>query len=165
MERLLSAVPHVPVVVLTGHDDEELPCRVIRAGAQDFLVKGDEAGGALMRAVRNAIDRRRTGERRDVERMVREVAADVRAHPPRRIGRGALGVARLVAAFALQLALLRHWGGAVLWALLAIAAVVAWRATRRAEEGDGLLQMIVEGTSDAVYVKASTDATCSSTTR
>ncbi len=154
VERLLSAVPHLPVVVLTGHNDEELPGRVIRAGAQDFLVKGSETGGALMRAVRNAIDRRRTGERRDVERMVREVAADVRpGDKPRRIGRGALGVAALVAAFAIQLALLRHWVGAVLWALLAVAAVVAWRATRRAEEGDGLLQMIVEGTSDAVYVK------------
>ena len=29
VERLLGAVPHVPVVVLTGHSDEELPSRVI----------------------------------------------------------------------------------------------------------------------------------------
>jgi diguanylate cyclase (GGDEF)-like protein/PAS domain S-box-containing protein len=153
VERLLRSAPHVPVVVLTGHGDEELPGRVIRAGAQDFLVKGSETGGALMRTVRNAIDRRRTGERRDAERMAREVAAEVRAQRPRRIGPGVLGAAGLVLAFAIQLALLRHWGGVVLWALLAAAAVMAVRATRRAEEGAGLLQMIVEGTSDAIYVK------------
>ena len=61
--------------------------------------------------------------------------------------------AAVAAAFALQIAVLRHAGGLVLWALFAIAALAAWRANARRQEDARLLQAIVEGTSDAVFVK------------
>jgi PAS domain S-box-containing protein len=48
----------VPVVVLTGHDDEAVGRAAVRDGAQDYLVKGQVAGQALTRAVRYAIERK-----------------------------------------------------------------------------------------------------------
>src|SRR3990172_2350576 len=40
VERTLTAAPHLPVVVLTGLDDEIIAANAVRAGAQDYLVKG-----------------------------------------------------------------------------------------------------------------------------
>ncbi len=47
------------VIVLSGHDDLELATAAIRAGAQDYLVKGQERSAAFLPAIRLAIERRR----------------------------------------------------------------------------------------------------------
>ena len=52
----------VPVVVLTGTADETLGMRAVQAGAQDYLVKGQVEGATLARAIRYAIERRRSEE-------------------------------------------------------------------------------------------------------
>jgi signal transduction histidine kinase len=57
--RVRAHVPAVPVVVLTGIDDEELALRAVREGAQDYFVKGQFDGGNLARAIRYAIERGR----------------------------------------------------------------------------------------------------------
>jgi PAS domain S-box-containing protein len=59
-ERLHQHVSLTPIVVLTGLDDEELALRAVRAGAQDYLVKGEIGDQLLMRAMRYAIERKRT---------------------------------------------------------------------------------------------------------
>lgn len=47
-----------PVIVLSGHDDLELATAAIRAGAQDYLVKGQELPPApFLRVIRSAIER------------------------------------------------------------------------------------------------------------
>jgi diguanylate cyclase (GGDEF)-like protein/PAS domain S-box-containing protein len=53
----------VPILVLTGFDDEELARQALCAGAQDYLPKGGVDGHSLARALRHAIDRKRTAER------------------------------------------------------------------------------------------------------
>jgi PAS domain S-box-containing protein len=61
---VLGAGSGVPVIVLSGHDDEQLAVDAIRAGAQDYLVKGQErASERFVRAIRFAIERRRSQER------------------------------------------------------------------------------------------------------
>ena len=53
-------MPHVPIVVLTGMDDEELASKAVRSGAQDYLVKGRIDRSALLRSVRYSIERSRS---------------------------------------------------------------------------------------------------------
>jgi two-component system cell cycle sensor histidine kinase/response regulator CckA len=55
--RLVRASPDVPVVVLTGINDDALGNEAIQRGAQDYLVKGYVDGPALWRAVRHARER------------------------------------------------------------------------------------------------------------
>jgi diguanylate cyclase (GGDEF)-like protein/PAS domain S-box-containing protein len=143
-----------PIVALTGRTDDAHALRLIRAGAQDLVSKDGADGATLLRAAQNAVERQRTGERLEVERLVREVAADVRAGAQQRPSKlPLLGGAALVVAFCLQLVILRHLGGVILWALFATAAIVAWRATTRREDGVRLLDAIVNGSSDGVFVK------------
>lgn len=49
----------MPVVVVTGHEDEELALRAIRMGAQDYIVKGLYRPDLTLRAMRFAIERHR----------------------------------------------------------------------------------------------------------
>jgi two-component system cell cycle sensor histidine kinase/response regulator CckA len=65
LETLIRAhteAPKVPIVVLTGHDDEALAVRAVRAGAQDYLVKGRVDGDLLVRSIKYAAERGRTIE-------------------------------------------------------------------------------------------------------
>ena len=56
-ERLLSHGRNLPILVLSGVDDESLALRMVHAGAQDYLVKGQFDGALLGRAMRYAIER------------------------------------------------------------------------------------------------------------
>jgi signal transduction histidine kinase len=59
VRRAKAAAPDVPVIVLTGLDDENLAAEAMRAGAEDYLIKGQIESRALPRALRHAIERRR----------------------------------------------------------------------------------------------------------
>ncbi len=62
IQRARVAAPRVPLVVLTGFDDESLAVRALNEGAQDYLVKGQLDARGLMRALRYAIERKRMEE-------------------------------------------------------------------------------------------------------
>jgi DNA-binding response OmpR family regulator len=49
----------VPIVLLTGLDDEAFAIGAVQGGAQDFLVKGDVNGNLLSRAIRYSVERNR----------------------------------------------------------------------------------------------------------
>ena len=55
--RLRAAAPAVPIVIMSGNTDEALAIAGVRAGAQDYLMKGRVDGDLLVRAVRYAIER------------------------------------------------------------------------------------------------------------
>jgi DNA-binding NarL/FixJ family response regulator len=52
-----AAAPELPIVVLTGMNDEELGVEAVAAGAQDYLVKGTYDDNLLPRAIRFALER------------------------------------------------------------------------------------------------------------
>jgi signal transduction histidine kinase len=65
IDQVCSAAPHLPVLALTGLDDETLAVRAVQEGAQDYLIKGQlESGQLLARAIRYAIERKRADEAR-----------------------------------------------------------------------------------------------------
>ncbi len=78
--RVHGHAPHVPIVVLTGHDDESVSLKAVEAGAQDDLVKGSVDAALITRSVRYARDRIRVTEellasRERLGRLNRELQA------------------------------------------------------------------------------------------
>jgi signal transduction histidine kinase len=59
VRRAHAAAPGVPLIVLTGLDDEALAAEAMKEGAQDYLIKGQIENRALPRALRHAIERHR----------------------------------------------------------------------------------------------------------
>jgi len=59
IRRAQAAAPAVPLVVLTGLDDETLAVQALQEGAQDYLIKGQIDTRGLLRALRYAIERKR----------------------------------------------------------------------------------------------------------
>lgn len=57
LQRIHSAAPRTPLVVLTGLDDETLANQALQAGAEDYLIKGELEPRGLVRALRYAIER------------------------------------------------------------------------------------------------------------
>lgn len=54
---LRAEVPDVPVIILSGISDEILALKLVRDGAQDYLVKGEVTTSLLVRTIRCAIER------------------------------------------------------------------------------------------------------------
>jgi serine phosphatase RsbU (regulator of sigma subunit)/anti-sigma regulatory factor (Ser/Thr protein kinase)/DNA-binding NarL/FixJ family response regulator len=77
VDAVLVAMPDVPVVVLTGAEDEQLALQAVERGAQDYLVKRRVDPEVLGRSVRYAIERKR-GEQQRAE-LLRARAAHAEA--------------------------------------------------------------------------------------
>ncbi len=60
--ELHAAAPAMPIVVLTGPDEETLAFQAVREGAQDYLVKGEFDGKMFSRVIRYAMERKRADE-------------------------------------------------------------------------------------------------------
>ena len=68
-DRIRAQTAEVPVVVLSGDDDETTAIHAVQRGAQDYLVKGAANGDLIGRAIRYAIERKRAEG--DLRRMAR----------------------------------------------------------------------------------------------
>jgi signal transduction histidine kinase len=65
IRRAHAAAPRVPLVVLTGLDDESLAGQALQEGAQDYLIKGQIETRGLLRALRYATERKRLERLKD----------------------------------------------------------------------------------------------------
>jgi len=66
----------VPIVVLSGYNDESVAVKAVQAGAQDYLVKGQVDDNLLVRSIRYAIERTR---RHKAEAALRDASEEFRA--------------------------------------------------------------------------------------
>ncbi len=72
LERLLAKFPQKNIIVLTGYSDKELGLRAVKAGAQDFLVKGAFDSEQLTKSLRFSIERTKVLKRlEETQRMAR----------------------------------------------------------------------------------------------
>jgi signal transduction histidine kinase len=74
--RLHAVVGNVPVVVLTGMEDETIALTALQEGAQDYLTKQFSDGSAIERAIRYAVQRKQAEAER--LQLIREQAEKTR---------------------------------------------------------------------------------------
>ena len=80
--RVRAHVPDVPIVLLTGVQDEELGTKAVHAGAQDYLIKGDLSTQLLTRSITYAIERLRAHDTiqtayREMESLINQRTRDL----------------------------------------------------------------------------------------
>ena len=71
-QAIRAAAPSVPIVVMTGLDDEEIAIDLLHQGAQDYLLKNEVESKLLARSLRFAMERQRTAE---LELCIQQLAA------------------------------------------------------------------------------------------
>ena len=59
LKKLQARVPSLPIIVLSGLDDESMAVRAVKEGAQDYLVKITVDSNLLVRSIKYAIERQR----------------------------------------------------------------------------------------------------------
>lgn len=59
LDRVCAAAGHVPIVVLTGREDEAFGLEAVRRGAQDYVPKGQAAARQLVQTLYHAVERKR----------------------------------------------------------------------------------------------------------
>jgi signal transduction histidine kinase len=59
VRRMHQRAPLMPMIVLSGLEDETMAMAALQEGAQDYLVKGQGDGNLIKRAIRYALERKR----------------------------------------------------------------------------------------------------------
>jgi len=78
LNKVYAQASDIPIIVFTGQDDEALGVNAVKAGAQDYLVKGQTDSKTLVRAIRYAVGRHQVKSALkettdDLERTVEEL--------------------------------------------------------------------------------------------
>jgi diguanylate cyclase (GGDEF)-like protein len=60
LNSLVGAAPDLPLVILTGTENDALALQAVKSGAQDYLVKGQATPEVVFRAIRYAIERKQS---------------------------------------------------------------------------------------------------------
>ncbi|HEX2868828.1 MAG TPA: response regulator [Ignavibacteriales bacterium] len=58
LKKVLEKFPYIPVVIMTGLDDDELGFEAVKLGAQDYLIKGQIDASLLFRTIGYSIERK-----------------------------------------------------------------------------------------------------------
>jgi DNA-binding NarL/FixJ family response regulator len=91
VESLCAVAPDVPIVVLAEPDEERLAVAAVKAGAQDYLTKGQDDGRIVQHAVRHAVERHRLRREREAL-LAREREARAAAERASRVRDEVLGL-------------------------------------------------------------------------
>jgi EAL domain-containing protein (putative c-di-GMP-specific phosphodiesterase class I)/FixJ family two-component response regulator len=70
LEALRAEFGEIPIVIITGLDDEDIAVEALHAGAQDYLIKEEIRGDVVRRAVQYAVERKRGED--EVARLSRQ---------------------------------------------------------------------------------------------
>jgi serine phosphatase RsbU (regulator of sigma subunit) len=109
LDGILNAAPGTAVIVLTGRADRDLALAAVARGAQDYLQKGELDGELLSRAVRYAVQRKRSEEA-----ARRLLAKELQTAESARLERGLLARPMLEKAGLVSAARYRSGGGSLL---------------------------------------------------
>jgi len=60
LTTIVEQYPDLPIIIMTGTDNDELALESLKRGAEDYIVKGRLDGISLCRAISHAIERRKT---------------------------------------------------------------------------------------------------------
>ncbi len=63
VQKVTQVNPNIPIVVLTGLEDEETGLKSIKSGAADYLVKGPSMENSLVKTILYAIERKKAEEK------------------------------------------------------------------------------------------------------
>ena len=81
LSKVLAKAPKVPIVVMSGLEDESVAIKTVQEGAQDYLIKGSVDARLLARSLRYAIERQHLrealSESESHYRLLADNAADV----------------------------------------------------------------------------------------
>ena len=81
LRAVLGEASEIPIVVLTGNDDEQAGIEAVKTGAQDYLIKGNVSMPLLTRVFSHALERHRTKLRLvQSERFLRATLDGLSAH-------------------------------------------------------------------------------------
>lgn len=79
LAEIHQAGTDLPVLVLTGNEDESMGMKAVSMGAEDYLFKGDMHGPLLVRSIRYAIQRKKNEiERETLISELRTALAEVK---------------------------------------------------------------------------------------
>jgi diguanylate cyclase (GGDEF)-like protein len=60
LNALVDAAPNLPIIILSGTENEVLALEAVKAGAQDYLLKGQATPELLVKAIRYGIERKQS---------------------------------------------------------------------------------------------------------
>jgi len=90
VQKIFDIAPNIPVIILTGLNDEKTAINAVKMGAQDYLVKDKVESELLIRSIRYAIERKRAEEEHQklLEQRIRSLAViEAQENERRRISR------------------------------------------------------------------------------